>query len=170
MLLCYHFTMAKKRSWTIEQLEDAVKHSTSIRQVIRKLGLRGAGSNYAQMHKYIEEFALNIDHFKGQAWNKGLQLVGKPRLTLDQILVNGSTFQSYKLKQRLIAASLKPSECELCGWAKITPDGRLPLELDHINGNRWDNRLENLRILCPNCHSHTPTYRAKNRKKQARVA
>ena len=69
------------------------------------------------------------------------------------------------LKKRLFLANLKPKNCEICGWAKVTEDGYLPLELDHINGNSKDNRLENLRVLCPNCHSLKPTHRGRNIRK-----
>ena len=86
-----------------------------------------------------------------------------PRTKLEDILVKNSNFQSYKLKKRLFSAKLKKPRCELCGWAKKTADGRLPLELDHISGDSKDNRLENLRILCPNCHSLQPTHRGRNR-------
>ncbi len=58
--------------------------------------------------------------------------------------------------------NLKKPECEECGWAKRSEDGRIPLELDHINGDSHDNRLENLRILCPNCRSLEPTHRGMN--------
>ncbi|MEK7208505.1 MAG: HNH endonuclease [Patescibacteria group bacterium] len=66
-------------------------------------------------------------------------------------------------------ADNKQPKCEECGWAKISSDGRLPLELDHINGNRKDNRLENLRILCPDCHSLQTTHRGRNSHNIARV-
>ena len=81
------------------------------------------------------------------------------------ILVKNSNYQSYKLKRRLFVAGVKQQRCEKCGWAEKAPDGRLPLELDHINGDPRDNRLENLRILCPNCHSLQLHYRGCNRKK-----
>jgi 5-methylcytosine-specific restriction endonuclease McrA len=80
------------------------------------------------------------------------------------LLVENGTTQSYKLKAKLFAAELKQPKCELCGWAAIASDGRIPLELDRINGVHNDNRLENLRILCPNCHSLQPTHRGKNKK------
>ncbi|PIT92240.1 MAG: hypothetical protein COU08_03420 [Candidatus Harrisonbacteria bacterium CG10_big_fil_rev_8_21_14_0_10_42_17] len=156
----------RKRSWTIEQLRKAVKTSTSRRQVLKKLGLRGAGGNYVQIGKYIREYTLDNSHFMGQAWNKGLRGVGKPRRALKDILVKKSMFQSYKLKKRLFDANLKPQHCERCSWAERTQSGHLPLELDHINGDRHDNRLVNLRVLCPNCHSLTDNHRGRGGKKK----
>lgn len=155
----------KRRSWTAEQLEAAVKNSGSYRQVLAKLSLREAGGNYAQIKKYIGEYALNISHFHGKAWNKGMRGIGISRIPLEKILIKGSSYQSFKLKKRLFAVGLKKEQCEECGWAVRTPDGYLPLELDHINGEGSDNRLENLRVLCPNCHSLKPTHRGRNMRK-----
>lgn len=161
----------RKRSWTEEQLKKAVKNSFSYRQVLSKIGLQEAGGNYEQIKKYIKEYKLEIKHFKGRGWNLGLRGIGKPRIPLEKILIKNSDFQSYKLKKRLFAAGLKPKHCEECDWAEKTPDGYLPLELDHINGDRHDNRIENLRILCPNCHSLKSTHRGRNRRpKNADVA
>ena len=154
----------KKRSWTVNRLRSAVKNSFSFRQVIKELGLRPSGGNYEQVRKYIKENNLSTKHFKGRGWNAGLRIPRKPIIPLNEILVRNSSFQSYKLKKRLFEANLKPRHCEMCGWAKTSETGYLPLELDHINGNRYDNRLENLRILCPNCHSLTPTYRSRQRR------
>src|SRR3989344_4942065 len=104
----------KKRSWSTEQLKNAVKNSFSYRQILAKLGLREAGGNYEQIKKYIGEFKLNIKHFKGRGWNSGLKGIGKPRIPLEKILVLGSYFQSFKLKKRLFTAGLKPKYCEEC--------------------------------------------------------
>lgn len=155
-----------KRSWTDNQLRNAVNKSTSYRQVIEKLGLKPAGGNYDQIKKYIDEQNLNTNHFKGRAWNKGLKFEYKPRIPLDEILVEDSDYQSFKLKRRLFINGLKEKQCEECGWAKMTKEGYLPLELDHINGDSRDNRLSNLRVLCPNCHSLKPTHRGRNRLKK----
>lgn len=152
----------KTKRWTESQLKKTASESYSIRQVLKKIGLKEAGGNYTQIKKYLLLFNIDTSHFRGKAWNKGLKGIGKPVLSLKKILVKNSNFQSYKLKKRLFSAKLKPEHCEICGWAEKTPDGRLPIELDHINGDRKDNRLVNLRILCPNCHSLQLTHRGKN--------
>ena len=154
----------RKRRWTEIQFRIAVESSTSIRQVIKKLGLKPAGGNYFQISKYLQELKINVNNFKGKGWSKGMKGIGKPRLQLNQILINDSDFQSFKLKKRLFEAKLKFPKCELCNWSEKASDGRIPLELDHINGNSRDNRLENLRVLCPNCHSLQSTHRGKNKK------
>lgn len=89
-----------------------------------------------------------------------------PLRPLVDILVLGSDYQRFKLKARLFREGLKKPLCEECGWCTRSDDGYLPLELDHINGDRHDNRIENLRVLCPNCHSLKSTHRGRNRKKR----
>ena len=155
----------RPKKWTKDQLRLAAKQSFSIRQVLRRLGLKEAGGNYSQVKKFLSLYKINTKHFKGMGWSKGLVGIGKPRISTDKILVKNSDFQSFKLKKRLFKEKIKMPKCEECGWAKYSIDGRLPLELDHINGDSRDNRLENLRILCPNCHSLKPTHRGRNRKK-----
>jgi hypothetical protein len=148
--------------YTEQQFIDAIKSSTSMRQVLNKLGLKEAGGNYAIAKTRVKNLGLDISHFKGQAWNKGKKL--GPRKSVKELLVDDRKhpYQSHKLKNRLLQEKIKVHQCECCGiieWlGKPTP-----LELDHINGINYDNRLENLRLLCPNCHAQTPTYRGKNK-------
>jgi len=152
----------RKRSWSREDLISAVSSSTSIRQVLHKLSLREAGGNYSQIKKYIAEYNIGISHFTGKGWSKDKKGIGVNRYSLEEILIENSTYQTYKLKLRLFKEEIKVPKCELCGWNKESTDGRIPVELDHINGDRYDNRIENLRILCPNCHSLQPTHRGLN--------
>lgn len=156
--------LMNRRTWTKEQLKEAVKKAYSYRQVLNKIGLRATGGNYVQVKKYIQEYNFDISHFKGRGWNKGLNFLFTPKIPLEKILVKNSNFQSYKLKNRLIKEKLKIGKCEECGWAEISFDGRLPLELHHIDGNSHNNLLENLQILCPNCHSLKPNYRGRKNK------
>lgn len=157
--------MTKSKRWNEDDLRNAVKVSTSKRQVISKLGLVEAGGNYEQIGRYIKLFKIDISHFLGQKSNLGKVIPRSPMYSLEEIMVRGSTFQSHKLKKRLFSESIKKQRCEICSWAKVSVDGRIPLELDHINGDHSDNRLENLRILCPNCHSLQSTHRGKNKKR-----
>jgi len=153
------------RSWTKDDLSRAVASSRSTRQVLQKLGLVEAGGNYEQVKHYLTEYKIATTHFSSRGWKRDQKGSGTPHRKLEEILVKGSRFQSYKLKKRLFASGTKNERCEVCGWAQISEDGRLPLELDHANGDRYDNRIENLRILCPNCHSLQPTHRGRNKKK-----
>jgi hypothetical protein len=166
-----HFRYSSGRhrgAWTDDDLRAAVASSKSFAQVIRKLGLVPAGGNYVQVQRRIGQLALDTSRFTGSGWNSGLKHRPRPRAPLEQVLVADRPTGSHKLKQRLIRAGLKPPACELCGWAVRASDGRIPVELDHINGNRADNRLENLRVLCPNCHSLQPTHRGLNLKGRQR--
>lgn len=156
--------MPKPRSWTDEELAAAVKIKHSYASVIKELRLIPAGGNYAQVQRRITQLGLDTSHFKGMGWNAGTTYHTNIRPNLKSLLVEYSEVQSYKLKMRLYEEGLKQPKCELCGWANVSKDGRIPVELDHINGNHWDNRIENLRILCPNCHSIQPTHRGRNKK------
>ena len=140
-----------------------MKECHSVRSVIKSLGLVPAGGNYAQVNSRITNLQLRTDHFTGMGWNKGKRYHTTARPRLEDLLVADCPAQSYKLKQRLYETDLKSPACELCGWAEEPVDGRIPVELDHINRDHHDNRLENLRILCPNCHSLQPTHRGKNK-------
>ena len=168
----FHFIRArpvvKRRTrWSDDDLRAAVSASTSFAATLRGLGLVPAGGNYVQVQRRIKELALDTSHFTGQGWNTGL-FRPQPALPLDQLLVRGRWTTSHNLKQRLIRAGVKEAKCELCGWAERAADGRIPVEIDHVNGDKTDNRLENLRILCPNCHALQPTHRGLNQKRRKR--
>lgn len=156
----------RKLRWTKEQLIEGAAKSLSIRQLLSFLGVVNAGGNYNVIKRHLKALDVDTSHFTGAGWRKGSQTPVTPPRPLEKLLVQGSDCQSYKLKKRLFITGLKQRQCEECGWAKTSADGRVPLELDHINGDRTDNRLENLRILCPNCHSLKPTHRGLNKRRR----
>lgn len=87
--------------------------------------------------------------------------MGKVAQPLIEILVLGSSYQTNKLRIRLLREGVKEHRCEVCGLSEWL-GSPIPLELDHINGINNDHRLHNLRLICPNCHAQTDNYRGKN--------
>ncbi len=131
---------------------------------LSKIGLVEAGGNYAIVQRRIQELNLNKRHFTGRGWRKDSGVSTRLSKPIAELLVNGSNFQSFKLKRRLLSEGFKEARCEMCSGVQWL-DRPIPLELDHINGINTDNRLKNLRLLCPNCHALTETYRGKKRAK-----
>lgn len=152
------------------QLIEAVAQNKSIAGVLRQLNLKPAGGNYKTVHSEIVRLKLDSSHFNkdggGQGWRKGSSIPVRSRMPLVEILIVNSPYKSSSnLRQRLINENIfKPicSSCRLEEWL----DKPIPLELEHINGNSSDNSIDNLCLLCPNCHALTSTYRGKNIKRK----
>lgn len=147
----------KKIVKTKEEYEDAIAKSHSIAEALRYLGIKSEGGNYRIIHNAIKAYNISIDHFTGKGWNIGLKFKPKEPCNMDEILVEYSTYQTFKLKNRLLKEGYKEYKCESCGSTEWK-DYPIPLELHHINGDNTDHRIENLQILCPNCHALTVTY------------
>lgn len=141
------------------ELEQIVKNSLSISDVCRYLNIMPAGGNFKTIKKHLKIFEIDISHFTGKGWNTGDRYRNFGKVySLDEILVKNSTYSSTSsLKYKLIKNGLKKYKCEECGLTEWNGK-KISLHLDHINGDNLDNRIENLRILCPNCHSQTETY------------
>ncbi|MBI3241037.1 MAG: hypothetical protein HYZ49_01925 [Chloroflexi bacterium] len=153
--------MARTRKYTDKQFIDAIRRAHSHRQALSMLGLKEAGGNYAALKRRIKELALDTSHWTGQPWNKGV--VRGPQLPIEDYLNNKRPIQTYKLKLRLLRTGIFEHKCYSCGLTHWK-DQPIPLELEHKNGNPQDNSLDNLTMLCPNCHALTTTYRGKNKK------
>lgn len=147
-----------------DQYEKAISSSTSAAAALRFLGLRPTGGNYAVLYGRIREHGISTAHWLGQGHLKGKSNPHVPTIPLNAILVKNSSYRGSTslLKSRLLKAQLMPYRCVCCGTSEWM-NHSLALELDHINGDRADNRFENLRLLCPNCHSQTATYRGRNK-------
>lgn len=147
---------------TKEEYESAIKSAKSIAQALRNLGIKDKGGNYRLIKNAIKEYSIDISHFTGQGWNVNLGFKPKERIETKDLLIENSNYNSYKLKNRLLSEGYKERRCECCGLAEWNGE-KIPLELHHINGDNTDNRIENLEILCPNCHALTDNYRGRNR-------
>lgn len=147
-----------------EILEKVVIDKTSIAEVLKYFGLKLTGGNYSYLKMNLKKHEIDITHFLGQKHKKR----SSKKITKEQfvekylkILPNDTFVKTQIIKERLIKFGFKESKCEICEnilWNNL----QIPLELHHINGNRWDNRINNLQIICPNCHSQTDNFCGRN--------
>jgi 5-methylcytosine-specific restriction endonuclease McrA len=165
--------------WTISK-EDYIKlfdNSDSLVNVLKKIGVKCYGRN-AHTLKYVAvEKGINLKHYQDkykeiQKVKSGLRLKRGITQTIPTVefLVENRVCSSSSLKKRLFSEGLLKDACSNCGIGNEWDNKYISLHLDHINGVHDDNRIENLRILCPNCHSQTETYAGKALKnKNAKV-
>jgi 5-methylcytosine-specific restriction endonuclease McrA len=152
----------RKKRYAKELLEPLVAQAFSIAEVLRLLGLKQAGGNHSHISRRIRHYGLDTSHFRGSAHNRG-QIA--PRKHPLEILVEKPLLAprtgAIRLRRALIEIGT-PAACAQCGLPGEWRSAPLTLEVDHINGRHNDNRPENLRLLCPNCHSQTETFCGRN--------
>jgi hypothetical protein len=141
--------MKKYRNYTDEDIKIHSKGVYSIGQLLKKLDLKPAGGNYANIKNNLQRLQIDTSHWKGQAWNK------------DQQLKDWSMYSRVShLKKHLIKE--KGNQCEECSLTKWR-EHDIVLEVHHKDGNRTNNNFDNLQLLCCNCHSITDNWRNKKR-------
>jgi len=150
--------------YTREVLEQAVAESTSYAGVMRYLGLKPAGGTHAHLRRRIRALAIDTSHFTGQAHTKGKP--ARNRMTWQEVLIrrpaDSRRVAPHLLRRAVIEAGVEYT-CVLCGlgddWCALP----LILHVDHVQGDPSDSRLEEVRFLCPNCHSQTATWAGRKR-------
>lgn len=153
----------KKINYTKELFEEHVQDCYSFAELCRRLGLKPEGSNPKTLRKKMDEFGIDYSHFTGQKWKNNTNNPVYRGKYLPK-LCEHSSLSSANVKKLVFRLELKTNKCEICGLSDWL-DKPIQCELHHINGDSTDNRIENLQILCPNCHSQTDNFRSRNRSK-----
>ncbi|MGY0067592.1 HNH endonuclease signature motif containing protein [Streptomyces sp. QTS137] len=147
--------------WTRDVLQEAVSASTNMCEVLRHLGLEVVGGHHTHISRRIKSYDLDISHFRiptrrGKPW--------RPRtpesLLIEQPPAHARRIPSDRLKWAMTTLGV-PEQCALCSTGTVWRGRPLTLEIDHVDGIWRNNRIENLRFLCPNCHSTTDNYRGR---------
>jgi hypothetical protein len=148
------------KMYSRDVLEPVVRLSRSFRDLTIRLGKKPHGGLIAHIKKVVVSYGIDTSHFGRFAWNKGLEAIGRKKA--QSILVKGKKDVAYRLRRSLLEIGREWC-CGVCG-IKEWRSGEIDLEVDHIDGDKTNNMSENLRFICPNCHSQTKNFRFKGRK------
>ena len=148
------------------ELQELLDTSDSYCDLLRKIGLNPKGGNPATLHKIIDEYGLDetkLNENRKKLYSRNSICVhNKQKVPMEDIFSNKYIYHSSSnLLRRLIDEGYKEYKCECCG---ITEWNNKPisLQLEHVDGNHFNNALDNLKVLCPNCHSQTDTFAGRN--------
>ena len=154
-----HWVRSPKHAYSHDELAKAVKDSNSFAGVLRKLGIPQAGGSQAYFARRIRDAGIDTSHFLGQAHARGKRSPSRRRPEdILTVLPAGSFRPKAPVLRRALIGSGVPEQCSECGCAPEWRGRRLRLIVDHIDGDWLDNRIANVRFLCPNCHSQTATW------------
>lgn len=157
--------MFAKRKFSDEEGVSKIKDTSlrSIKAILIALNVSyKSGTNYAKINELVDRFNLDTSHWLGTGYLTE-QVVNKRYKTAEEIIASWNVIPSSTLKKKLFREKIKQEVCECCGISEWCGQ-KAPLELHHKDGNRLNNRLENLQILCANCHAQTKNYSGKNKR------
>ena len=143
------------RTWTDEEMCEAIGSSFTVSNVLKKIGLKVSRGNYTTFYKYVKNNNIDVSHMTG----KSQKVVSRKAKPLDEVMIEGSNYSPGNLKKRLLENGMLKNECYICRLSEFWNGKRIVLVMDHISGVNDDNRLSNLRMLCPNCNSQQKTFR-----------
>jgi hypothetical protein len=144
-----------------KELQDIIDKCSSFVEILQTLGFDGYNGNHRTLSKRLK---LEIFDFSKFNINKKIRIskIIKNKVEPEKIFIIGKKINNKTLKHNLIKENIKPYICSCCGLGPVWNGLELNLQIDHINGNNIDNRIENLRFICPNCHTQTTTFSGRN--------
>jgi Zn finger protein HypA/HybF involved in hydrogenase expression len=161
--------MAKRSIiWKIdkEQLCEIVKSKNTITDILKHFGILNRGGNFKTLKRRLQSEDIDFSHITLGIGNRKGKNQSNKKIPLSDILVENSSYDKNHLKHRLIDEGILENKCKECGLEKEWNNKKISLQIDHINGNVKDHRIENLRIICPNCHSQTENFAGKKLRKE----